>query len=600
MSICPNCGTHNRSNARFCRTCRSDLSVITQIVCSRCGATLRPTARFCKSCGNSISGPAPSRSLCPRCGASIRPGARFCAKCCTPIGAQTGLPTGPPTGPHCPHCGTAMRVGARFCRFCSHPLTANPLPPPPPPSPADLPGRYGTGELLPTARLAQGRYIILVKIAQGGMGAIYQAQDRRLQDKIVAVKEMSESAVAPGERDRILECFKREAELLARLEHPNLVRVSDLFQEGERHYMVMEYVQGQTLEKMLEGTSRPFPEDQVLTWAEQLCDVLSYLHNQKPQIVYRDMKPANVMIMDGSDVVKLIDFGIARFFKPGKRKDTIELGTDGYAPPEQYGKSQTDERADVYALGAMLHQLLTLRDPVTVPFQFPSVRSLNSRVSRSVDTAIEKAVQSNKGKRFQSIDEMKRALVGDGRGEVKRRKPTQPTKRSKPARPTARKKASPVSRKLSVTPSALNFGSVPITGMAPKLSLKVDLPSRDQASLSTGAPWLHLRPRTLNTSGEVTVQVYPRRLKHSKQMLKGLGWLAWPARFLVPAPCTSSDQITVSSKSGTVQVPVHAIATPAQSRVVAGWVGTILLMLAMLSIVGSVLLLILAALGVVM
>jgi serine/threonine protein kinase len=452
--------------------------------------------------------------------------------------------------------------------------------------------------LLPTARLAQGRYIILVKIAQGGMGAIYQAQDRRLQDKIVAVKEMSESAVSPAERDRILECFKREAELLARLEHPNLVRVSDLFQEGERHYMVMEYVQGQTLEKMLEGRSRPFPEDQVLTWAEQLCDVLSYLHNQKPQIVYRDMKPANVMIMDGSDIVKLIDFGIARFFKPGKRKDTIELGTDGYAPPEQYGKSQTDERADVYALGAMLHQLLTLRDPVTVPFQFPSVRSLNSGVSRSVDAAIEKAVQSNKGKRFQSIDEMKRALVGDGRGEVKRRKPAQPTKRSKPARPTARKKAPPVSKKLSVTPSALNFGSVPITGMAPKMSLKVDLSSGGQASLSTRAPWLHLRPRTLNKSGEVTVQVYPRRLKRAKQTLKGLGWLAWPARFLVPAPCTSSDQITVSSKNESVQVLVHAIATPAQGRVVAGWIGTVLLMLAMLSIVGSVLLLILAALGV--
>jgi serine/threonine-protein kinase len=452
------------------------------------------------------------------------------------------------------------------------------------------PGRFGTGELLPLARLAEDRYIILEKIAQGGMGAIYRAQDQRLQDKIVAVKEMSESAVAPTERERILECFKREAELLARLEHPNLVRVSDLFQEGERHYMVMEYVQGRTLEKMLEKQSKPFSEEQVLEWADQLCDVLSYLHNQKPQIVYRDIKPANVMIVDDTDIVKLIDFGIARFFKPGKRRDTIELGTDGYAPPEQYGKSQTDERADVYALGAMLHQLLTLRDPVTVPFQFPSVRSLNSRVSPSVDAAVQKAVQSNKGKRFQSIDDMQRSLIKDGRREAKKRAAV---------KASAGQKTPSASGKLSVVPSSLDFGPVLITGMAPKMSLEVQLPAGDEATLSTKVPWLYLRPQSLTANGDVTVQVHPRRLERGKQSLRGLGWIAWPARFLVPARRESTDQIAVTSGSGTVHITVHVTAVPPKGRVIAGWFGTILLMLGTFSAIGSILLVILAALGIV-
>jgi serine/threonine protein kinase len=451
------------------------------------------------------------------------------------------------------------------------------------------PGRFGTGELLPLARLADGRYVILEKIAQGGMGAIYRAQDQRLQDKVVAVKEMSESAVSPTERDEILECFRREAKLLARLEHPNLVRVSDLFQEGDRHYMVMEYVPGQTLEKMLEGRSRPFPEDQVLTWAEQLCDVLSYLHNQTPPIIYRDMKPANVMILDDTDIVKLIDFGIARFFKPGKRRDTIELGTDGYAPPEQYGKSQTDVRADVFALGAMLHQLLTLRDPVTVPFQFPAVRTLNSRVSRNVEAAINKAVQSSKTKRFQSVAEMKQALVGDGRPRVKK---------AKPAKPAARQTAPPVPGRLSVTPTSLDFGPVLVSGRVPKMTLKVQLPPGEEVSLSVKVPWLHLRPQRLVQSEDVTVQVFPRRLDCGKQTLKGWGWLAWPARFLVPVRQASSDQITVTSKSQTVHVVVRVVAVPSPSRVIAGWAGTVLLMIVTFTVAWSVLLVLLTALGI--
>jgi serine/threonine protein kinase len=474
-----------------------------------------------------------------------------------------------------------MRPGARYCRICSRPLGHEP-PPPPASPPLVQAGRFGTGELLPLTVLAKSRYVILEKIAQGGMGAIYKAHDRRLQDKVVAVKEMSESAIAPTERERILDCFKREAELLARLEHPNLVRVSDLFQEGDRHYMVMEFVDGRTLERMLEGCTEPFPEERVLAWAEQLCDVLSYLHNQRPKIIYRDMKPANVMVLSGTDTVKLIDFGIARFFKPGKRKDTIELGTDGYAPPEQYGKSQTDERADVYALGAMLHQLLTLRDPITVPFQFPHLRSLNSRVSQRVDEAIAKAVQPTKDKRYQSIAEMKQALLGDG-AEVGR----PPAKEKRPI------KKPPLPGKLIVAPDALDFGPVKVGGRAPSWSVKVDIPVGETATLDTDVPWLHVHPRSIGRSSEVTVMVYPRRLKLGRLLLGGvLAWVGWHTRLLVPARQISTGHVEIAAQSGKTRVLVSAVAVPSGWRVFFGWVVTLFL----LSVEASIALMILLVL----
>jgi serine/threonine protein kinase len=453
------------------------------------------------------------------------------------------------------------------------------------------PGRFGTGDLLPLMVLAKSRYVILEKIAQGGMGAIYKAQDRRLQNRIVAVKEMSESAIAPSDRQRVLDCFEREAELLARLEHPNLVRVSDLFQEGDRHYMVMEFVNGQTLEKMLEGRSAPFSEERVLLWAEQLCDLLSYLHDQQPKIVYRDMKPANVMVLDGTDVVKLIDFGIARFFKPGKRRDTIELGTDGYAPPEQYGKSQTDERADVYALGAMLHRLLTLRDPAAVPFQFPDVRSLNPRISRHVDAAIAKAVQPTKEQRYESIEEFSTALFGD---DVPRRAalrakawaaekgPQKPVKKASRSMPGD----------LVATPGAIDFGRISTGDGVPFVMMKVDIPSGEKATLDVSVPWLNVHPRNIDASGDVTVTVYPRHLELARRSLSGLGWIVWPARFLVPAEREFSSHVKIKSNGSMLRVPVDIVAVPSQGRVVAGWVATLLVMS------GLFLLMILGVLGI--
>ena len=587
MNICLYCGTHNRPGVRFCRQCGKPLGITVLAraagpICSYCGVALRAGARFCKQCGQriAVAPVAGSRATCSCCGQSVRHQALFCPHC----GASL---SGPQATKTCPHCGAPVRAIARFCPFCcaSLILARSTIPPPPLP-PSQQPGRFGTGDLLPLIVLA-GRYVVLEKIAQGGMGAVYKAQDRRLQSKIVALKEMSESAIAPAERKRVLDSFQREAELLARLEHPNLARVTDRFQEGERHFMVMELIEGRTLKEMLEGRTEPFLEDRVLVWAEQLCDVLAFLHSQTPKIIYRDVKPANVMVLDGTDTVKLIDFGIARFFKPGKRKDTIEFGTDGYAPPEQYGKSQTDVRADVYALGAMLHQLLTRRDPVTTPFQFPPVRSLNSKVSRRVQAAIAKAVKPNKDARHQSIEEMQIALLGDAAAQKPKPGRYLPTKekKEKPARPTRPATAPPSALgNLVLTPALVDFGEVPVGGEAPDRSLVVTFPAGERAVLSTDVPWLHVHPRSVSKRGSpVTVTLDTIRLKPGRLSLEGTWlkrWAGWHTHILVPVDQEQHGYVEVQLKSGQSRsIPVSVIAVPQQWQVHAGWVGTGLAML---------------------
>lgn len=538
---------------------------------------MRADAHFCKQCGQPVAA-APdeidTRSFCPRCGAAVRSNARFCARCRTPLVAPHEWVTGPP----CPTCGTPTRPGARFCRICSHPLQPASLPPGSA-QPSRQAGRFGTGTLLPLTVLA-GRYAIVEKIAQGGMGAIYKAQDHRLQGRIVAVKEMSETAITPSERRRVLESFQREAELLARLEHPNLVRVTDRFQEGERQYMVMEFIEGQTLEKMLEGRAEPFPEAQVLTWSGQLCDVLSYLHSQDPRIIYRDVKPANVMAVSGTDVVKLIDFGIARFFKPGKGRDTIEFGTDGYAPPEQYGKAQTDERADIYALGVTLHRLLTLRDPATRLFQFPPVCSLNPHVSPGVEAAIAQAVENNKNERHQSMEEMKTALLGGG-PQTRRAFPT----KGKPTKPTRPSTALPSGSGQPVPISAtIDFGTVLVGSDVPARSLSVAIPAGEQATLSTDASWLYIHPRDVGDgNNQAIVTLDTRRLKPGRLSLAGTWlktWAGWHTRFLVPLAQEQHGHVEMQLKSGPHQYTlVSATAVPQRWQVYAGWIGTGLAML---------------------
>src|SRR5215471_4817585 len=217
-------------------------------------------------------------------------------------------------------------------------------------------GNIQTGQLDPHTLLHR-RYIILKVIGLGGMAAVYKANDTR-QGNLVAIKEMSLSTVAENERAQAIQNFLAEARILSRLNHPNLPVFTDFFTEGARHFLVMEYIDGITLEDMLDRNKGPFSEPRVLGWARQLCDVLEYLHNQQPPVIFRDMKPSNIMLTR-SGRIKLIDFGIAWLFRTRGSQDTQLLGTPGFAPSEQYGSAQTDERSDIYSLAMTLAQLMT-------------------------------------------------------------------------------------------------------------------------------------------------------------------------------------------------------------------------------------------------
>ncbi|HLZ56361.1 MAG TPA: bifunctional serine/threonine protein kinase/MFS transporter [Ktedonosporobacter sp.] len=260
--------------------------------------------------------------------------------------------------------------------------------------------------------LLHKRYVIQRIIGQGGMGAVYMAKDIKRHGTICAVKEMSLSMIPPNEQTQAIENFKIEAKILWGLNHPNLPAFTGFFSENQRYFMVMEYIDGSTLEDLLDRNQAPFTERRVLGWARQLCDVLEYLHSQNPPIIFRDMKPGNVMLTRTGHI-KLIDFGIARFFRPTGYHDTQLLGTPGFAPPEQYGKSQTDERSDIYSLAMTLFQLLT-NTLSESGFGLRDVRSINPQISPVVARALEKATALQSEDRYQSVAEFRSALLGVG------------------------------------------------------------------------------------------------------------------------------------------------------------------------------------------
>jgi tetratricopeptide (TPR) repeat protein/predicted Ser/Thr protein kinase len=296
----------------------------------------------------------------------------------------------------CETCGAANAPSARFCQHCAAPLPVTNI----------------TGSL-PEQTLLIGRYQLVSRIGQGGMGAVYKASDTRLDDRLVAIKEMSKAGLPAARMEEAEASFEREARLLGKLLHPNLPRIHDHFTENDRSYLVMDFIDGETLEDYLNRTGRrPFPVEQVLDWAEQLCDVLSYLHNHQPPIVFRDLKPANVMISESGHIF-LIDFGIARIFKPGQSHDTVALGSPGYAAPEQYGKAQSTPRSDLYSLGALIHCLLTGDDPSERPFFFRSASQANPAVPHTLDALLHRMLEMDAERRPVSAQEVLQALRAD-------------------------------------------------------------------------------------------------------------------------------------------------------------------------------------------
>ncbi len=260
--------------------------------------------------------------------------------------------------------------------------------------------------MLEIGSIIDGKYRILRVVGKGGMSVVYQAVNEKA-NKIWAIKEVRKDGVQNYEV--VKQNLIVETELLKRFNHPNLPSIIDVIDGDGTFLIVMDYIEGNSLSKALETSGAQSQED-VIEWSKQLCDVLGYLHSRKPPIIYRDMKPANVMLKpDGN--ISLIDFGTAREFKSSSVEDTTCLGTQGYAAPEQYGgHGQTDARTDIYCLGATMYHLVTGHNPSTPPYEMYPIRQWNPMLSSGLEEIIIKCTQRNPEDRYQSCAELLYAL----------------------------------------------------------------------------------------------------------------------------------------------------------------------------------------------
>lgn len=260
--------------------------------------------------------------------------------------------------------------------------------------------------MLEIGSLVDGKYKILNKVGQGGMSVVYLAMNEKA-NKQWAVKEVRKDGVKDFEV--VKQGLVAEIDILKKLSHPNLPSIVDVIDSEESFIIIMDYIQGNSLNKALAEYGAQ-PQENVIEWAKQLCDVLGYLHTRTPAIIYRDMKPANVMLKPDGNVT-LIDFGTAREFKEKNLADTTCLGTVGYAAPEQFGgMGQTDARTDIYCLGATLYHLVTGMNPCEPPYEIKPIREINPGLSSGLERIILKCTQRDPNDRYQSAAELMYAL----------------------------------------------------------------------------------------------------------------------------------------------------------------------------------------------
>jgi len=260
--------------------------------------------------------------------------------------------------------------------------------------------------MLEIGSLVDGKYKILNKVGQGGMSVVYLAMNEKA-NKQWAVKEVRKDGVRDFEV--VKQGLVAETDILKKLSHPNLPSIIDVIDTDESFIIIMDYIQGNSLNKALEEFGAQ-PQENVIIWAKQLCDVLNYLHTRTPAIIYRDMKPANIMLKPDGNVT-LIDFGTAREYKEKNLADTTCLGTVGYAAPEQFGgMGQTDARTDIYCLGATLYHLVTGMNPCEPPYEIKPIRDINPSLSAGLEKIILKCCQRDPNDRYQSAAELMFAL----------------------------------------------------------------------------------------------------------------------------------------------------------------------------------------------
>ena len=259
-----------------------------------------------------------------------------------------------------------------------------------------------------TGRILNKRYVVLQGIARGSFGVVYLVKDLSLPGKYWALKEMQDE----GNFFKMEKRFRAEAETLSTLEHPNIPRMNDFFSEKEKLYLIMDYIEGESLSEKIKNLSEGeyFPEDKVIGWAIKLCSVLKYLHSREKPIVFRALKPENIMITPDSDI-KLLDFAIARIFEgPKSRKTTQTFQKEGYTPPEQW-VGRAEPRSDIYSLGATLHHLLTGVHPKNFSPAFPPVEEYNPSISPFLSKIISRALEEKRKNRFQTAEEMEGEIL---------------------------------------------------------------------------------------------------------------------------------------------------------------------------------------------
>ncbi len=298
----------------------------------------------------------------------------------------------------CPWCATANPPAFLRCPACGLFLqSGSPL------------GMDDEKMLYPVSRWLNQRYLVISCIGTGGMGVVYEAMDGILQRRVAIKKMTPANAVLSQEREAV-SAFQREARMLAQLDHAHLPKVYDYLVEKGFWYLVMELIAGRTLEAYVDAIpGKRLPLSHMLALGIQLCSVLDYLHTCPNPIIFRDLKPANIMIT-ASGKLYLIDFGIARYWKPGLYKDTLLFGTSGYAAPEQYGWAQTTPRSDIYSLGAILHRLITGDDPSERPFRFTPLHPGKYAIPADLAQLIMCMVDLHENKRPLSAAIIKREL----------------------------------------------------------------------------------------------------------------------------------------------------------------------------------------------
>jgi serine/threonine protein kinase len=343
-----------------------------------------------------------------------------------------------------------------------------------------------------------GRYRVVKPLGGGGMKLVYLAEDLRLAARRCALAEVVDNFTDPNAQRQAIASFEREADMLARLSNEHIPRVFDRFSEKNHHYLVMEYIDGVTLEEEMNRVGGKLPEARVIDIALQVLDTLEYLHGLEPPVIYRDLKPSNVMLTSDGQA-KLIDFGIARHFQP--LQNATMIGTQGYAPPEQY-RGKVELRSDIYALGATIHHALSGRDPANeAPFSFPPLRTLCPDVEPALAALVDDALAYDVERRVPGAAEFRRRLLAIRDGVA--RGPADGT--AAPIRPLA----SGIS---ASSPSATDAQSSPYPAAADSRSGRAQLRLPLSAGGSAPQAASPSAPTVLSTTNEIACPKCTRRI----------------------------------------------------------------------------------------